>query len=216
MLIFENNIYFFVNLSLTMKSYLALIVCILLTIQSCKKDSSIHDKGPDCSQKATLYISSEISNFKFKKGSYWIFIDSVSLVIDTMRVDTVKNSIMAYQYCPNNYHEFYSISMHPKNIYTVSDYYSLDDNRFMLNQTNESGDGSTIYADNYSKTDSLFIYDRYYKSVVVNTRLNDVNENGNKCIRYINATFGFLKKEVYNSSNQLVSKKVLKDKLIIR
>lgn len=208
--------YFIVNLSITMKFYLALIVFVILVVQACKKDSSIHDKGPDCSQKATLYISSEISNFKFKKGSYWIFIDSVSLAIDTMRVDTASGHIVAYQYCPNNYHEFYSIKMHPKNIFTASDSYSLDDNRFMLNQTNESGDGSTIYADNYSKTDSLFIYDRYYKSVVVNTRLNDVSENGDKCIRYMNATFGFLKKEVYNSSNQLVSKKLLKDKLIIR
>lgn len=185
-------------------------------MNACKKDDSHPNKGPDCSQKATEYISSEISNFKFKKGSYWIFVDSVSLAIDTMRIDTASGSNMPYQYCPNNYYEFYSIKMHPKNMFTTSDYYSLLDNRFMLNQTNESGDGSYIYVNNYPETDSVFIYDRYYKSVVVTTHLNDVNENGNKCIRYMNTTFGFLKKEVYNSSNQLISKKLLKDKLIIR
>ena len=186
-------------------------------MNACKKDDSHPNKGPDCSQRATEYISSEISNFKFKKGSYWIFIDSVSLAIDTMRVDTSSGGIYNDYYCPNNQREDYQfITSHKPSLNLPNEFYLLSSNVVTLNQHDYSPNGSEIYLNYSPKTDSLFIYDRYYKSVVAYTRLIDGNENGNKSIRYMNTTFGFLKKEVYNSSNQLVSKKVLKDKLIIR
>ncbi len=186
-----------------------------MLVNACKKDDSHPNKGPDCSQRATEYISTEISNFKFKKGSYWIFVDSVSLAVDTMRVDSTFGGIYNDYYCPNNQREaYYFITSHKSN--SSNDYYALSSSVITLNQHDYSTNGSEIYLNYSPKIDSIFIYDRYYKSVVVNTRLNDVNENGNKCVRYMNTTFGFLKKEVYNSANQLVSKKVLKDKLIIR
>lgn len=199
-----------------MKILSIVIVLYVAFLFSCKKTPE-HTVGPDCTGRAIQYLSPEISNFKFKKGTYWIFVDSVSLVIDTMRVDSVIiNGVIPFQYCPNNFHEYYSFRVNRKNIFTTPDNYSMDLNRLMRNQRSESGDGTIIYEDNFTKTDSLFIYDRYYKGVSVFTKLIDMSENNDKTVYYINNAFGFLKKEVYNSANQLLSKKILKDKLIIR
>lgn len=179
---------------------------------SCKKTPEPETKGPNCSDTQTKYISSEISNFKFKKGTYWVYIDSISLIIDTVKVDTVMaNGLYPYQYCPNNYHEYYSFKLNEKLMPGQSDYdfYLLDETSLKINPREEKAIG--IYYSHYTKIDSMFIYDRYYKSVVQssNTPCSDC------VIFYMNTSFGFLKKERY-SNGQLVSKKLLKDKFIVR
>ena len=188
-------------------------VVLLWSFFSCQKPPEPETKGPDCSDTQTKYISSEISNFKFKKGTYWVYIDSISLAIDTMRVDTVIiNGLRSYQNCPNNFHEIYcfQVNLH----YDISegspDQYVLDQHYLKLNPRTEDAKG--FYNDYSQKIDSLFIYDRYYKSVVTST----LNLNGDKTILYTNSTFGFLRKDVFGNNNILLSKKVLKNKLIIR
>jgi hypothetical protein len=195
---------------------LIIILSVLVGFISCRKNQDSHERGPDCSPAPTKYITPEISNFKFKAGTYWIFIDSISMQIDTMLVISASGSISPYEYCKNNYHEFYAFKMRPIGNNTIGDQYSLEGNRLMRNQRYEDGSGDEIYLGSSSKIDSTFIYDRYYKSVEIYLKNFDQSENGNKTTYFINTDYGFLKKEVYNSSNQLISKKLLKDKFIVR
>lgn len=187
-----------------------------LVFASCQKPPE-NTKGPHCSDTQTKYISPEISNFKFKKGTYWVFIDSVTFVVDTMRIDTASGGIVPYQYCPNIYHEYYSFKIKPESIKSNSDSYSLEGNRLMRNQKYEDGSGDEIFIGSALKLDSIFVFDRYYKSVEGYLKNSDRSEDGNKTIYYINTEFGFLKKEVYiGTSNWIKSQKLLKDKFIVR
>ncbi len=195
-----------------MKVRVIYFALILIIAYSCSKPEETPSKGPNCSDTQTKYISPEIANFKFKKGTYWVYIDSISLMIDTMRVDSVLGfGLSGYYYCPNNYHETYTFEVNEKRYLGshYNNYYSLDETGLKLNPTSENY--PTIYNIYSPKIDSLFIYDRYYKSVVAtsNTR------TGNNTIFYMNTDFGFLKKEVISNS-VLVSKKLLKDKFIVR
>lgn len=194
-----------------MKLFIHIIFLILISLSSCKKDSKSIDRTNDCSK---VYFSPNINNFKYKKGSYWVYIDSISLTIDTMRIDTVLfDGFVNSGQCFNGNIEYYCFRVNngsPKNEY------SLQGDKLFLNQTDIVGTGTEIYIDSSPKIDSMFVFDRYYKSVVTNTHPHELSENNNKTIFYTNTTYGFLKKEVYNSSNQLISKKLLKDKFIVR
>lgn len=196
--------------------FLIIILSVFIGFISCRKNQNSHERGPDCSPAPTKYITPEISNFKFKAGTYWIFIDSISMQIDTMLVISASGSISPYEYCKNNYHEFYAFKMRPIGNNTIGDQYSLEGNRMMRNQTNEEGTNDQIYIGGVAKTDSIFVFDRYYKSVGQSILHYDQNINGNRIVYFINSDFCFLKTEVYNSSNQLISKRLLKDKFIVR
>jgi hypothetical protein len=192
-----------------MKSVFGLSILLALTV-SCKKGSQDNGHGSDCHN---AYMSAETANFKFKKGTYWVYMDSVSLITDTVRVDTVLfNGMIDIPQCSGlatmEYYRFRINTGSPKNEYAVNL------NELILNQTN--GSGTTIYTANMPRIDSVFIYDRYYRSVQSYTKANEPSENNHKTVFYTNSTFGFLKKEVYNSSNQLISQKLLKDKYIVR
>ena len=193
-----------------MKLFIYITFLLSISLFSCKKNTNESDHSLDCNM---IYLSSEISNFKFKKGSYWVYIDSVNLSIDTMKIDTVLfDGFSNTPSCRKNL-EFYYFRVNkgsPKNEY------SLQANKLFLNQTDIVGTGTEIYIDSSPKIDSMFIFDRYYKSVVTNTHPHELSENNNKTIFYTNTTYGFLKKEVYNSANQLISNKLLKDKFIVR
>jgi len=198
-----------------MKLFIYVTSLLFLVLFSCKQKNG-EAKGPDCSPAPTKYITPEISNFKFKAGTYWIFIDSISMQIDTMAVISASGSVSPYVYCKNNYHEFYAFKMRPVGNNTIGDQYSLEGNRMMRNQTNEEGTNDQIYLGGVAKIDSIFVFDRYYKSVGQSILHYDQNVNGNRVVYFVNADFCFLKTEVYNSSNQLISKRLLKDKFIVR
>jgi hypothetical protein len=190
-----------------------MIIIFFLVLFSCKQKNG-EAKGPDCSPAPTKYITPEISNFKFKAGTYWIFIDSISMQIDTMTVISSSGGVYPYEYCKNNYHEFYSFKMRPIGNNTIGDQYSLEGNRLMRNQRNEDGTSDQIYLGSAAKIDSIFIYDRYYRAV--EGYLNSDLQYGDKTAYFMNIDFGFIKIEHYNNSNQLISKKLLKDKFIVR
>lgn len=196
-----------------MKYSVSVVLIVLIGLVSCNKKNNTDTHVQSCSYS---YITSEILNFKFKKGSYWIYMDSISLTIDTMRIDSVLfNGFGGSDLCYKNM-EAYRFRVNKKTSSSVPNEYSLQANKLMLNQKDILGSGTEIYLDSSPKIDSLFIYDRYYKSVVSYTHTNEPSENNNKTVFYTNTTFGFLKKEVYSSTNQLISQKLLKDKFIIR
>ena len=125
---------------------ISVILIIIIAFASCQKPPEPETKGPNCNDTQTKYISPEISNFKFKKGTYWVYIDSISLAIDTMRVDSIlSNGLYPYQYCPNNFHEYYSFQVIEKTPSGFSNYnhYVLDESGLKLNPTSENY--NTIY-----------------------------------------------------------------------
>lgn len=188
-----------------------LFILLVIGILSCKKEEYI-PKGPTCNDPGTKYITPEISGFKFKKGSYWVFVDSVTMITDTLRIDTAYSMISTYQYCPDSYYEYYGFQTNQKTDNSSQfDVYSLTTALMTLNQRSENGYGYAIYTDTTPEADSLFVYDRYYRKVAKTS----LGPAGGNTVFYINTTDGFLKKEIY-SNNQLISKKLLKHKYILR
>lgn len=191
-----------------MKHKLLSLIILSFFFFSCKKKENHDDKGPDCSSTPIKYITPEIANFKFKLGTYWVYTDPVNPIIDTMRVYSVGfDGLTNNQYCPDNKYEYYSFTV--DKMYFGSngyDVYSLLDDRLIINIASESQPG--MYSSSSPKIDSVFIYDRYYKSVVV------YNKGNYKY--YFNSEYGLLKTEGYDNSGVLVTQKVLKDKFIVR
>lgn len=178
---------------------------------------------------STQYLSTDITQFKFKENSYWVFIDSISLTIDSMYVDTVLYYGM-YPFkttCPTKTYEGYGFSVRSSLDPSKQDVYRLKGGAVDRNPALLSDVNSSVYLDydfgtlqpgsnnTLVKKDSVFIYDRYYKKVVIITKPTD-NTELKKTVYYTNSEFGFLKKEIYSSANVLLSKKVLKNKNVIR
>ncbi len=199
-----------------MRTLIFLSLIIVLTFTCCKKQEN-QGHGPSCSNEPTKYISAVVSGLKFKPGTYWVFIDSATMVIDTMKVLTASGNVIAYQYCKNNYHEVYSFQVNPKDIFSTGDRYTLEEDNMTLNQPYEDGSGYSIFVGNAPKLDSMFIYDRYYKNVEGYPKNFNSTQNGDKMVYYINTEYGFLRTDVYwGTSNLIKSQKILKDKFIVR
>jgi len=190
----------------------AVFLCFLICFLSCKKEVSSPQKGPDCSHEAVQAIDPEISKFKFKPGTYWVYIDSVSLVLDTVIVDAITyQGLTAYEFCPENYFERYVFTTISKHGLSPEAKYNLNHNRIQLNNEAQIVNSSSIYRTDLPKKDSVFVYDRYYKSVVLRSEVlswQTTNE-------VIDITNGILKQEIYENS-QLKSRRLLKDKFLVR
>lgn len=188
-----------------------MIIIFFLGVISCRKNEDSHTKDI-CSQQPTKHISEEYAQFKFKKGTYWVFIDSISLSIDTLMVDSISlNGIYPYNFCSNNYHEIYVFMVkHHPNGYTWEHFLVQEEN---LKYNPDQELYPAAFAPYTPKIDSMFIYDRYYKSVA---KANITTYGGQSTYLYLNLTYGILRKDVYNYSNQLISKWLLKDKFIVR
>lgn len=141
-------------------------------------------------------------------GSYWIFIDPVYPIVDTMRLASVSfDELATIEYCPNNYYEKYKFSIYSSYFTNSNTHtFTISDTRVLLSELNADING--IFTTKSSKIDSIYIYDRYYKSV------GTYRIHNNKY--YINADYGFLKLEVLDNSGNVISQKLLKDKFIVR
>jgi hypothetical protein len=196
----------------------------LLGLFSCKKDQATNDgHGHTSCSAQTVYITSEIAKFKFKKNSYWVYVDSVSLQVDSTYVDSIIGSGMVTSaVCSLKTEEVYVYQTAPQNPNIGrKDVYGLSGDAFFRDETYEDDYGSALYSDNSGNfhvpvSDSVFIYDRFYKNVETRICPNDNREGGDKCVYYTNSDFGILRKDVFNSNGTLKSKKVLKSKQIIR
>lgn len=197
----------------------------LIFFISCKKNTEIVEECPV----STEYLSTDIAKLKLKKNSYWVFIDSVSMTIDSMYIDSVLYYGM-YPFktsCPTKTYEGYGFSVKSSLDTSKDDFYRLKGGSFDRNTKSLTDLNGAVYLEyNFGtlstgststlvKKDSVFVYDRYYKNVVIITKPND-NTELKKTVYYTNSEFGFLKKEIYSTSNTLISKKVLKSKNIIR
>ncbi len=197
----------------------------LIFFVSCKKNNEETEK---CDV-SIEYLSTDIAKLKLKKDSYWVFLDSISMTLDSMYIDSVLYYGM-YPFdasCPTRTYEGYAFSLKSSLDTSKLDVYRLKAGSFDRNPASLLDANGSIYVDygfgalaqgsnnTLLKKDSVFVYDQYYKNVVIVTRPND-NTEAKKTIYYINSEYGFLKKEIYSSTNALLSKKVLKSKNVIR
>jgi len=192
-----------------MKQILVIIFFLSIALISCNKNEK-------------KKLTSDLLNLCFKTDTYWVYIDSVSNVVDSVYVV--------------NYDHYFREEY-------VTDYTSYDIERFDF-KTNSSTSKSIyfsiapggfvkysqkyltiIYVDKdqefiregylYTRFDSVFVYDRYYKGISKVEVAHDESENDNKSIYYTNSEYGILRQDIYYDST-LISSKVLMRKNIIR
>ena len=200
-----------------MKYSIHLIGIISLVIVSCKKDE-VPEKNV-CGTPHTSYITStDLVNCKYKPGTYWVYIDSVTLFTDSIRVIDFNQDPLQ-DMCGNTYqnHTFNTLTYPSK----LTRYVVVAGGLFK-NFEGSVNSGMLIYDDynsalmsNEIRHDSLFVYDQFYYNVLQVEIMNDVTEGNKRSIYYINSDFGFLKHEIYDNT-ALISEKILKNKNIVR
>jgi hypothetical protein len=196
-----------------------------------KKEPRSPDHDGCTNNNSKYYLDSDLKQFKYLKNTFWVYVDSVSLNIDSTFVDSILYTgfiEISANNCIDGYNEeyFYRVKK------TLAPFYDsvlveagFNDVR-RWNGTKVSGiyyeynktANNTSYSagDTIFKRDSMFIYDRYYKQVILFSHKADVNEGNLKTIYYANSAFGLLRKDVFYSNGSPKNKFLLKNKSILR
>ena len=130
-----------------MKSIIPILAFILLVVSACRKEEDAEPKPtPTASPSQYNYISESIAPYKFKTGSYWIYENDSTGLLDSVTVDSISTGF------------FVSIpSVHGTTGYTYTQFYKMYFHDFgtseLYNQTlmnnylvrNYSGDYSNFY-----------------------------------------------------------------------
>jgi hypothetical protein len=194
----------------------------VIILFSCKNNHD-ENKVPCQGRGDTSYVlSSDLQNCKYKTGTYWIFVDSVINICDSVVVIDFNQTYLGDK-CSGIF-ETYIFKTQSSHTFKTTDYVVVAGGLFK-NFTGSVNSGTQIY-DNYynassmtnyliERLDSIFVYDQYYKKVLRVEIEKDLTENKNKSIYYINSEFGFLRHDIY-LDNILISKKILIKKAIIR
>lgn len=203
---------------------LLLLIFVFQSFVSCKQSGS-SEKAPDCRRPSqTYYITDPGSNqAKFKTGTYWVFYDSITSTIDSNVVYEHSSGFSKPPLaCDDSEYWFFRVKRYNP-FEWGHEWYSIDPRGMGLNPMEHLFDPN-IYSpvlsnsslSTHVRLDSIFVYDRYYKNVEMSTFFNDPVETGNKAVYYFNPEFGFLRKDLFNASNQLTRKRLLIRKNIIR
>lgn len=207
---------------LAMRNLLYVGLVFLTGLSSCKKDND-NSGHNQCGDKFTSYITStDLQNFRYKTGSYWIFIDSVDNAFDSISVNHFNQNFIN-DICGNSYeiHSFQTFSSYNSDLIA----YVVVAGGLFKGFDGTPNSGTQIYDDyntttsitNYQveKLDSVFIFNMLYHKVLRVNVENDPTENHKRSIYYINSEFGFLRHDIY-LGNILISKKILMRRNIIR
>jgi hypothetical protein len=197
----------------------AFLLLITLGFFACQKEQ---DVTVQCGDEFNDITSADLLNAHYKPGTYWIYLDSITMTTDSTVIKTISEGkagkceeFKAYGMNMVSYPNFLNSN--------IAIYYTgIEKNTGGLPNT-----GIKIYTDfnypdssasfNCSRLDSVFIYDRYYKRVEKVTVASDAfNPGKTKSIYYFNSSFGLLRHDIFNSSNVLTNKKLLIRKNIIR
>jgi len=219
------------------KIKIGLVMVILITCFACqKKDAPTpvpSNQANGCALQ-TYHIDSDLSKLKFKQNSYWVYIDSVSLTIDSTYFDVILNSgissvssgrciadIEFYEYrikksLPPFYDTISLSAMHSYASRNTIFYYGGNANPIYWEYSQATNHSCISTGDTLFKKDSMFIYDRYYKQVTLISCAVDENENNLKSIYYANSDYGLLRKDVFNPNGTLKNKLLLKNKNVVR
>ena len=200
-----------------MKKLFFLVSVVALT--SCQKGEDVTVK---CSDTYYNITSPDLLNAKFKTGTYWVYLDSVSLTTDSTLVTSHSEGDAGK--C-SEYHAFgFNMVSYPA---LKASNMAIYFNGLLKNSGGLPTSGVLIYTDfnfpdstsiyNCSRFDSVFIYDRYYKRVERVTVAKDPSNIGStKSIYYFNSAYGLLRQDIFNSSSALTAKKLLMRKNIVR
>ena len=183
-------------------------------------------KGPNCGEPQNYYNpSAELVSASFHEGTFWIYLDSVSLTYDSALVTQFSDALSKThpEGCDNFQQIHYRIMHWPSGpeedfyvffsgIKKEPTCYDCGVKVYIPFGTNE--DEPSKYSRTYY--DSLFVYDRYYKKVEKSTVNDDPTESHNKVVYYMNSEIGFLRKDVFYSNNSLLSKKLLVRKNMVK
>lgn len=195
------------------------LLFLVVTFVSCNKEQDVTVK---CSDTFYDITSPDLLNAKFKTGTYWVYLDSVSLTTDSTIISSYSEGDAGK--C-SEYHAFgYNMVSYPA---LKASNMAIYFNGIMKNSGGLPTSGIKVYTDfnfpdssstfNCSRLDSVFIYDRYYKRVERVIVLQDASNAGNtKSIYYFSSYFGVIRQDIFNASNVLTAKKLLKRKNIVR
>lgn len=205
--------------------YIVLIIFTTFFIACSKKQSEPKGPPPCTSETHTKITNQKFLDFVFKQGSYWVYKDSLNNNFhDTLLLyyppyfEDVKTS----QYGCNFVEQFNMKSWSRLMIEQTDRDYIIKPDSFITFSNYQNSKAAVMFlpkgtANNPCRFyDSLFIYDRYYKDVVQSDTIKGNNGISYKMICFFNSQFGFLRNDLYNTNNQLISRKVLFAKNIVK
>lgn len=188
-------------------------------LAGCDKEQEVKSDCPDVYYEIT---SPDLLNNKLKTGTYWVYLDSVSMATDSTAISSYSEGKAGT--CEEFHAYGYNMVTYPALLGSNMAIYQggIEKNTGGLPNT-----GIKIYTDfNYpdssstftcSRLDSCFIYDRYYKRVEKVIVPSDPSNIGKtKSIYYFNSDYGLLRQDKFNASSVLTSKRLLKRKNIVR
>lgn len=200
-----------------MKKIIFILSVFVLT--SCGKEEDVTSQ---CNEPYQDISSPDLLNGKLKPGTYWIYLDSISLTTDSTVVTSASEGDVGV--CEEFHAYGYNMVTYPALLASNAAIYYTGIEK---NTGGLPNSGIKLYTDfnfpdssasfNCSRLDSCFIYDRYYKRVEKVIVANDPSNPGKtKSIYWFNSDFGILRHDKFNASNVLVWKKLLKRKNIVR
>jgi hypothetical protein len=216
-----------------MRNNFYLLLMILISIFSCKKEESGYnyyngDPDPDCDHHvsnygATFLIDTLMRNFKFKPGTYWVYYDSISNNIDSQYVISKDEKMITS--CDKKFETYvFQIKSSSNSKFSIKNYFVnvLGLGKGYNGSSDFSGLGKKIFSNpTWSMTnttviyDSLQIYDSTYYKVKKITIPNEPDEGGKKSTYYVNAKYGILRHDLFWHGS-IISRKVMIRKNIIR
>ncbi len=188
---------------------------------SCKKDDESSGHNPCSGSPTTSYITaSDLLNCRYKTGTYWVYIDSITSSNDSVVINSYNQDYIA-DMCNNSFQA---------HSYTIVSYPSMTTHSYVVvggglfKDPSGVNTGTQIYDDYNSPTyyhlsthfDSMFVFNQYYQNVAQTIIAHDPTENNYKTVYYINSDFGFLRMDIIDTSGTTVSKKLLMQKNILR
>lgn len=205
------------NFIVAMKKLILLLGVVAMV--SCSKEQNVTDQ---CNEPYHDITSPDLLNNKLRQGTYWIYLDSVTMTIDSTIVTSSSEGNVGV--CEEYKAYGYNLVSYPS---LLGSNIAIYQGWIEKNTGGLPGSGIKIYTDfNFpdssssfvcSRLDSCFIYDRYYKRVEKVIVASDVSNPGRtKSIYYFNSDYGILRHDKFNASNALVWKKLLKRKNIVR
>lgn len=205
------------------RPFFLFLLIILFFNSSCSKEDDYPEKNV-CPQgmNGNYPMYADLLNCRYKTGTYWVFIDSITGMTDSMYIDNFNQGYLNDN-CNNSFqYHFFTATSYPS---AISINYQLEVGYFYRGSTGLHT-GRPIYTSydalpnnpyyHFERYDSLFFYSQYYHDVVKTMILIDSDEGYNTTVYYMNSDFGFLRKDVIDSSSTIISKKILRQKNIVR
>jgi hypothetical protein len=221
-----------------MRNNFYVLLMLLISVFSCKKEDSNNIVIPKNSGKPENYYDHHVNCFhctipidstdlfkcKYKTGSYWVYYDSVTNSIDSQYVIEFTQNLQLWN---PYYFETHSFKVASSQSSTVDNYFLFSDGLFKVfnpgfkkhNPIYTRIDTINYYMNTVyhypHALDSLYIYDKYYYNVQIKDIENDTIENNKRSIYYANSEYGILRHDIF-FQGVLESKKVLMRNQIIR